>query len=306
MQGLRREPRHLPVGLDDGQPSIAAEQTAGRALGRRRGARAHRHRDRWTARIVPRFSELAREARQRWLAREVSFGTTKERMLVIEDCAKSNAVTVLVRGGNRMIVDEAKRSLHDAMCVVRNLIKNNRIVYGRRRRREIKQCAIAVSEAADKVTGTEQYAIRAFADALDDIPMALVENSGLSPITELSAVKAAQQLHERNPHLGVDCPPGARALGTRLSPKRPPPPLPKPSLLTRAMPRTGRHESHERAARVRDPHREAAADATRDPSGENDPEGERVKPRVDPLSALRDPSLFLTQIDDVIMHGAYS
>merc|ERR1712146_732518 len=93
-------------------------------------------------------------------------------------------------------------SLHDAMCVVRNLIKDNRIVYGGGAA-EI-ACAIAVSEAADKVTGTEQYAIRAFADALDDIPMALAENSGLSPITELSAVKAAQ-LHERNPHLGVDC-----------------------------------------------------------------------------------------------------
>ncbi|CAH0375545.1 unnamed protein product [Pelagomonas calceolata] len=43
-------------------------------------------------------------------------------MLVIEDCASSEAVTVLVRGGNKMIVEEAKRSLHDAMCVVRNLV----------------------------------------------------------------------------------------------------------------------------------------------------------------------------------------
>lgn len=42
---------------------------------------------------------------------------------MIEDCKNSNAVTVLVRGGNKMIVEEAKRSLHDAMCVVRNLIK---------------------------------------------------------------------------------------------------------------------------------------------------------------------------------------
>lgn len=52
--------------------------------------------------------------------------------------------------------------------------------------------------------GTEQYALRAFADALDDIPMALAENSGLSPIEQLSTVKA-RQLSENNPHLGVDC-----------------------------------------------------------------------------------------------------
>jgi T-complex protein 1 subunit epsilon len=42
---------------------------------------------------------------------------------VIEECANSKAVTVFVRGGNKMIIDEAKRSLHDAMCVARNLIK---------------------------------------------------------------------------------------------------------------------------------------------------------------------------------------
>ena len=52
--------------------------------------------------------------------------------------------------------------------------------------------------------GIEQYAIRGFADALDDIPMALAENSGLSPITSLSEVKS-QQIKEKNPFLGVDC-----------------------------------------------------------------------------------------------------
>ena len=51
-------------------------------------------------------------------------------MLVIEGCKLSKAVTILIRGGSSMIIDEAKRSIHDAICVVRNLIKNNRIVYG--------------------------------------------------------------------------------------------------------------------------------------------------------------------------------
>jgi len=46
--------------------------------------------------------------------------------------------------------------------------------------------------------------MRAFADALEDIPMALAENSGLSPIATVSAVKAAQ-VATRNPFLGVDC-----------------------------------------------------------------------------------------------------
>lgn len=152
-------------------------------------------------RIVPRFSELSPEKLGKaGLVREVSFGTTKERMLVIEDCANSNAVTVLVRGGNKMIVEEAKRSLHDAMCVVRNLIKDNRVVYGGGAA-EI-ACSVAVSKHADTVTGVDQYAIRAFADALDDLPLALAENSGLSPIEELASVKS-RQIRETNPFIGL-------------------------------------------------------------------------------------------------------
>merc|ERR1712085_96764 len=93
-------------------------------------------------------------------------------------------------GGNKMVVEEGKRSLHDAMCVVRNLIIDNRVVYGGGSAEVA--CSIAVSEYADTVAGIEQYAIRAFADALDDIPMALAENSGLSPINEVTAIKSRQ------------------------------------------------------------------------------------------------------------------
>ena len=90
------------------------------------------------------------------------------------------AVTVFVRGGNKMMIDETKRSLHDAICVARNLVRSNSIVYGGGAA-EI-ACGIAVEEAADQVPGVEQYAMRAFADALDSVPTALAENSGLPPI----------------------------------------------------------------------------------------------------------------------------
>ncbi|KAJ2796319.1 T-complex protein 1 subunit epsilon [Coemansia helicoidea] len=123
-------------------------------------------------------------------------------MIVVEDCANSKAVTVFVRGGNKMIVDEAKRSLHDAMCVVRNLILDNRVVYGGAAA-EI-SCSIAVDKAADQVSTIEQYAMRSFARALDAIPMALAENSGLPPIETLSQVKS-QQVKLGISSLGVDC-----------------------------------------------------------------------------------------------------
>ncbi|CAG8253181.1 unnamed protein product [Penicillium salamii] len=154
-------------------------------------------------RIVPRFEDLSAEKLgTAGKVREMSFGTTREKMLVIEECANSRAVTVFVRGSNKMIIDEAKRSLHDALCVVRNLVRDNRVVYGGGAA-EI-ACSIAVEDAAAKSPGIEQYAMRAFADALDAVPLALSENSGLSPIETLASIKS-RQVKEKNTRLGVDC-----------------------------------------------------------------------------------------------------
>ena len=154
-------------------------------------------------RIVPRFSELTPEKLGKaGIVRELYFGTTKDRMLVIEECQNTKAVTIFLRGGNKMIIEEAKRSMHDALCVVRNLVKDNRIVYGGGAC-EI-ACSIAVAEAADSVSGLEQYAVRAFADAIDSIPMALAENSGYNPIESVAQVKSLQ-LEKGVTSLGIDC-----------------------------------------------------------------------------------------------------
>lgn len=154
-------------------------------------------------RIVPRFSELsAAKLGHAGSVKEISFGTTKDHMIVIEDCASTKAVTVFVRGGNKMIIDEAKRALHDALCVTRNLIKDNRIVYGGGAT-EI-ACSIAIANEADKMHGLEQYAFRAFADALETVPTALAENSGLAPIQSVAAVRS-KQIQTGNPRIGIDC-----------------------------------------------------------------------------------------------------
>ena len=55
-----------------------------------------------------------------------------------------------------------------------------------------------------QISTIEQYAMRAFSDALESIPLALAENSGLSPIQTLASVKS-QQLAQDNPRLGIDC-----------------------------------------------------------------------------------------------------
>jgi len=155
------------------------------------------------ARIVPRFSELSSDKLgTAGKVYEESFGTTKDRMIIIEDCPNSRAVTVFVRGGNRMIIDEAKRSLHDAICVVRNLVRSNNIVYGGGAAELT--CSLKVFDASDKVGTIEQYAMRAFSEALEMTPCALAENSGLNAIAEVSAVKAMQSKTGK-PYLGIDC-----------------------------------------------------------------------------------------------------
>ncbi|KAG5521960.1 hypothetical protein RHGRI_034247 [Rhododendron griersonianum] len=131
--------------------------------------------ERFGGRIVPRFQELTPE--------------------------KLGKIDAL---GNNMMIEKTKQSIHDALCVAWNLIRNNSIVYGSGAA-EI-SCSLAVEAAADRHPGIEQDAIRAFADVLDSIPMALAENSGLQlqPIETLSAVKS-QQIKENNPCCGIDC-----------------------------------------------------------------------------------------------------
>lgn len=154
-------------------------------------------------RIVPRFSELtAEKLGKAGVVREISFGTTKDKMLVIEECKNTKAVTIFLRGGNKMICEEAKRSIHDALCVIRNLVRDSRVVYGGGAC-EI-ACAIAVSKEAELNPTLEQYAMRSYARALETVPLALAENSGLNPIQTLSAVRS-RQVNEGNSNLGIDC-----------------------------------------------------------------------------------------------------
>lgn len=155
-------------------------------------------------RIVARFQDISADKLGfAGKVTELSFGNSNDKMIAIEECKSGNkCVTILLRGGNKMIVKEAERSMHDALCVVRNLVRDGRIVYGGGAA-EI-ACSLAVAEHADEVKDIEQYALHAFADALESVPLALAENSGLDPIKVLASVRASQ-MNEKDPKLGVDC-----------------------------------------------------------------------------------------------------
>lgn len=124
----------------------------------------------------------------------------EDKMTFVEGCKDPRAVTILIRGGTQRIVDEAERSLHDALCVIRDVVGDPRIVAGGGSA-EV-EIARRLRKYADKLSGKEQLAVLAFSEALESIPMILAENAGLDPIDILVAVRAA---HDRGKMwVGVD------------------------------------------------------------------------------------------------------
>lgn len=96
-------------------------------------------------------------------------------------------VSVLLRGSNKLVLEEAERSLHDALCVIRCLVKKRAIIAGGGAP-EI-ELSIKLSEYANTLTGMEQYCFRAFAEALEVIPFTLAENAGLNPIATVTELR---------------------------------------------------------------------------------------------------------------------
>lgn len=83
------------------------------------------------SKIVPRFEELKpNKLGFAGVVEELSFGTQQTNMLFVKELKATKAVTILVKGGSQTIVDEARRSIHDALCVVRNLYKDPRVILG--------------------------------------------------------------------------------------------------------------------------------------------------------------------------------
>ncbi|KAF7456412.1 putative T-complex protein 1, epsilon subunit (TCP-1-epsilon) [Cryptosporidium felis] len=155
------------------------------------------------ANIVPRFEDLSEnKLGNAALVKEVTMGTEKDKLIFIEGCSKSKAVTVLIRGGNQMVVDEAKRCIYDALCVVRNLIRDSRVVPGGGAS-EVAS-SIAVHASIDTVSSVEQFAVEAFADALLSIPHALADNSGLDSISLVGKARQ-EQISQNSSSFGIDC-----------------------------------------------------------------------------------------------------
>ncbi|MEM3755155.1 MAG: thermosome subunit beta [Candidatus Bathyarchaeia archaeon] len=150
-------------------------------------------------RVVASIKDLTPEALgEAKLVEEIKIG--EDKLVYVRECKNPRAVTIVVRGGAEHVVNEAERSLHDALCVVRNAIEDGKIVAGGGASEA--EVAQRLKEYASKVGGREQLAIEAFAQALEAIPITLAENAGLDPIDIIVNLRAE---HEKgNVWAGID------------------------------------------------------------------------------------------------------
>ncbi len=123
-----------------------------------------------------------------------------DKMIFIEGAKNPRAVSILIRGGFERIVDEAERSLRDALSAVADAVRAGKIV-GAGGAPEV-ELALYLRDYARQVGGKEQLAVEAFARALEGLPMALAENAGLDPVEKLMQLRAKHS--EGCKHCGVD------------------------------------------------------------------------------------------------------
>jgi thermosome len=113
-----------------------------------------------------------------------------DKWVFVEGCRNPKSVTVLVRGGSQRVVDEADRSLHDALMVVKDVIEKPAIVAGGGSPEAY--LSSQLKEWSNNFEGREQLAIRKYAEALEVIPLTIAENAGMDPIDTMANLRAKQ------------------------------------------------------------------------------------------------------------------
>jgi thermosome len=122
-------------------------------------------------------------------------------MLFIEGCENPRSVSILIRAGLERMVDEAERGMHDALSVVADVFKKNRIVAGGGAVEA--EMVKELRDYATKIGGREQLAVESFAESLEIIPKTLAENAGLEKIDIMVKLRSAHE-KKKGHVMGVD------------------------------------------------------------------------------------------------------
>jgi thermosome len=113
-----------------------------------------------------------------------------DKWVFIEGCKHPKAVTVLIRGGSQRVIDEAERSVHDALMVTKDVIEKPAIVAGGGAPESY--VAGKIRDWANTLSGREQLAAEKFAESMEVIPLTLAENAGMDPIDTITELRARQ------------------------------------------------------------------------------------------------------------------
>ena len=117
--------------------------------------------------------------------------TGDDKMTYVEGCKNPKSVTILIRGGSQRLTAEAERSIHDALCVIKDLIEDPRVLAGGAAP-EL-EMANALKNYAQTLSGREQFAVRIYAESLETIATVLAENAGLDPVDLITQLRAAHE-----------------------------------------------------------------------------------------------------------------
>lgn len=127
------------------------------------------------------------------LIEEVMVG--EDKLLKFSGVPLGEACTVVLRGATQQILDEADRSLHDVLCVLSQVLKDKRVVYGGGSSEML--MAAAVCKLAESTPGKEALAMEAFARALRQIPTIIADNAGFDSAQLVSELRAAHSEGKR-------------------------------------------------------------------------------------------------------------
>ena len=113
-----------------------------------------------------------------------------DKWVFVEGCKNPKSVTILIRGGSQRVVDEADRSVHDALMVTKDVLEKPLIVAGGGSPEAY--VSGKLREWTNTLTGREQLAAEKFAEALEIIPLTLAENAGMNQIDTLAELRSKQ------------------------------------------------------------------------------------------------------------------
>ncbi|MEW6603995.1 MAG: thermosome subunit beta [Thermoproteota archaeon] len=103
-----------------------------------------------------------------------------DKWVFVEECKNPKSVSILVRGGSQRVVDEAERSVHDAIMAVKDVVEYPHILVGGGAPEAL--ASLKLREWAATLSGREQLAAEKFADGIEMIPIVLAENAGMDPL----------------------------------------------------------------------------------------------------------------------------